>query len=524
MADIFDGYRLAEAWDEMFAAPGKPRTPYDAVVSVLQPMDPAELRFRADQLARVFTDRGVTYDFAGEERPFPLDLIPRVIDAVEWDHIARGVRQRVRALEAFLADVYGAGRAFQDGVVPWRLIFTSPRYCREVADFAPPNGVRVHVAGIDLVRDEAGRFRVLEDNVRVPSGVSYVIENRLAMTRTFPALFAEQSVHEVEEYPTRLLSALRAAAPVASRDDPVVVVLTPGVHNPAYFEHTLLARLMGVELVEGRDLFCAKNKVYVHTTRGRRPVDVIYRRVDDEFLDPLHFRPDSVVGCPGVINAARAGNVTIANGVGNGVADDKLVYTYIPDLIRYYLSEEPLLDNVESYRLDDPEVLKWALDALGELVVKPVDGAGGRGIVIGPRASQAELAVLRERVAADPRGWVAQRPVALSTSPVLIGEFLAPRHIDLRPFAVNDGEDVWVLPGGLTRVALAEGELVVNSSQGGGSKDTWVLAGQSQRSPVTGSAFPLLAKPQAGPAAAQAGPAAGRPGGPGVGRQSGPDQ
>jgi uncharacterized circularly permuted ATP-grasp superfamily protein len=231
-----------------------------------------------------------------------------------------------------------------------------------------------------------------------------------------------------------------------------------------------------------------------------------------------------VIGCPGVINAARAGHVTIANAVGNGVADDKLVYTYIPDLIRYYLSEEPLLDNVESYRLDDPEVLKWALDALGELVVKPVDGAGGRGIVIGPRASQAELAVLRERVAADPRGWVAQRPVALSTSPVLIGEFLAPRHIDLRPFAVNDGEDVWVLPGGLTRVALAEGELVVNSSQGGGSKDTWVLAGQSQRSPVTGSAFPLLAKPQAGPAAAQAGPAAGRPGGPGVGRQSGPDQ
>src|SRR5580704_2364431 len=396
VADIFDGYRLAEAWDEMFAAPGKPRAAYDALVSVLQPMDPGELRYRADQLARVFTDRGVTYDYAGEERPFPLDLIPRVIDAVEWDLVASGVRQRVKALEAFLADVYGPGRAFDDGVIPWRLVFTSEKFRREVIGVAPPNGVRVHVAGIDLVRDEAGQFRVLEDNVRVPSGVSYVIENRLAMTRTFPALFAEQSVREVEEYPSRLLAALRAAA---AKEDPTVVVLTPGVHNAAYFEHTLLARLMGVELVEGRDLFCARNKVYVHTTRGRRPVDVIYRRVDDEFLDPLHFRPDSVIGCPGVINAARAGQVTIANAVGNGVADDKLVYTYIPDLIRYYLNEQPILHNVESYRLDDPEVLKWALDALGELVVKPVDGAGGRGIVIGPRSSPAELAVLRERVA-----------------------------------------------------------------------------------------------------------------------------
>jgi uncharacterized circularly permuted ATP-grasp superfamily protein len=508
MADIFDGYRLAEAWDEMFAAPGQPRRAYHSIMSVLQPMDPAELRFRADQLARVFTDRGVTYDFAGEERPFPLDLIPRVIDAVEWDHISRGVRQRVRALEAFLADVYGAGRAFEDGVLPWRLIYTSPRFRREVADFTPPNGVRVHVAGIDLVRDEAGRFRVLEDNVRVPSGVSYVIENRLAMMRTFPALFAEQRVHEVEEYPTKLLAALRAAA---GHDDPFVVVLTPGVHNAAYFEHTLLARLMGVELVEGRDLFCSKNRVYVHTTRGRRPVDVIYRRVDDEYLDPLHFRPDSVIGCPGVINAARAGNVTIANGVGNGVADDKLVYTYIPDLIRYYLNEQPILDNVESYRLDEPDTLQWALDNLSNLVVKPVDGAGGAGIVIGPRASTTELAVLRERVAADPRGWVAQRPVALSTSPVLIGEYLAPRHIDLRPFAVNDGEDVWVLPGGLTRVALPEGELVVNSSQGGGSKDTWVLAGAENHQPKASHAFPLLATPQTRATSA-------------VTRQSGPDQ
>jgi uncharacterized circularly permuted ATP-grasp superfamily protein len=291
-----------------------------------------------------------------------------------------------------------------------------------------------------------------------------------------------------------------------------VVVLTPGVHNAAYFEHTLLARLMGVELVEGRDLFCARNRVYVHTTRGRRPVDVIYRRVDDEFLDPLQFRPDSVIGCPGMINAARAGQVTIANAVGNGVADDKLVYTYIPDLIRYYLSEEPILDNVESYRLDDPEILAWALDSLEELVVKPVDGAGGAGIVIGPKASAAELAVLRERLMADPRGWMAQRPVALSTSPVLIGEALAPRHIDLRPFAVNDGEDVWLVPGGLTRVALPEGELVVNSSQGGGSKDTWVLAGPRSATPEPPAVpFSMLAAQSA--AARMT-----------LSRQSGPDQ
>jgi uncharacterized circularly permuted ATP-grasp superfamily protein len=477
VADIFDGYRLAEAWDEMFAAPGKPRAAYDALVSVLQPMDPGELRFRADQLARVFTDRGVTYDFAGEERPFPLDLIPRVIDALEWEMVARGVKQRVLALEAFLADVYGPGHCFDDGVVPWGLVFTSEKFRREVSGINPPNGVRVHVAGIDLIRDELGRFRVLEDNVRVPSGVSYVIENRLAMTRTFPALFAEQRIHQVDEYPSRLLNALRAAAPQGVVD-PFVVVLTPGVHNAAYFEHTLLARLMGVELVEGRDLFCWRNRVYVHTTHGRRPVDVIYRRVDDDWLDPLHFRPESLLGCPGLVNAARHGTVTIANGVGNGVADDKLIYTYMPDLIRYYLGDEPILDNVESYRLDDDETLRWALSEARNLVLKPVDGAGGAGIVIGPSATDDELEDVKAKVAANPRGWMAQRPVALSTSPVLIGEKLAPRHIDLRPFAVNDGNDVWVLPGGLTRVALPEGELKVNSSQGGGSKDTWVLAGE----------------------------------------------
>ena len=475
MADIFDSYQLAAAWDEMFELPGAPRGPYQGLVAALQPLDPAELRYRADQLARIFTDRGVTFDYAGEERPFPLDLIPRIIDAVEWDLISRGVRQRVLALEAFLADVYGQARVVDDGVVPWHLLATSRQFHRAAHGLTPPNGVRIHIAGIDLIRDERGKFCVLEDNVRIPSGVSYVLENRLAMTRTFPALFAEQHVRQVDSYPARLLAALRAAAPAARRD-PVVVVLSPGVSNAAYFEHTLLARLMGVELVEGRDLLAADNQVFVHTTAGLRPVDVIYRRVDDDFLDPLHFRPDSVLGCPGLLNAARAGQVTIANAVGNGVADDKLIYTYVPDLIRSYLSEEPLLSNVETHRLGDPDVLDWALGRLDQLVLKPVDGAGGSGIVIGPHADEQTLARLRDQVASSPRSWIAQRPVALSTSPVLIGERLAPRHIDLRPFAVHDGSDVWVLPGGLTRVALPEGALVVNSSQGGGSKDTWVLA------------------------------------------------
>jgi uncharacterized circularly permuted ATP-grasp superfamily protein len=516
VADIFDGYRLAEAWDEMFAAPGKPRAAYDALVSVLQPMDPAELRYRADQLARVFTDRGVTYDYAGEERAMPTDLIPRVIDAAEWDLVARGVRQRVRVLEAFLADVYGPGHAFDDGVLPWSLVFTSEKFRREVAGITPQNGVRVHVAGIDLIRDEQGRFRVLEDNVRVPSGVSYVLENRLAMTRLFPALFGDQKIHEVDEYPSRLLAALRAAAPHGVVD-PFIVVLTPGLHNAAYFEHTLLARLMGVELVEGRDLFCWRNRVYVHTTHGRRPVDVIYRRVDDDWLDPLQFRPESLLGCPGLVNAARQGTVTIANGVGNGVADDKLIYTYMPDLTRYYLGEEPILENVESYRLDDPDVLDWVLAETASLVLKPVDGAGGAGIVIGPSATEAELTAVRAAVRANPRGWMAQRPIALSTSPVLVGEKLAPRHIDLRPFAVNDGSDVWVLPGGLTRVALREGELKVNSSLGGGSKDTWVLARGRLVEPLAEATERLEMAMPAAAAAPEVDLAA-------VSRQSGPEQ
>jgi uncharacterized circularly permuted ATP-grasp superfamily protein len=482
MADVFDQYAMAEAWDEMFVRPGEPRAAYRSLFAALQPLSVSDLRARADQLGRVFTDRGVTFAYAGEERPFPLDLIPRIIDAAEWDRLTDAVRQRVQALERFLADVYGAGQVLADGVVPRRLVLTSAHFHREAAGIEPANGVRVHVSGVDLIRDEAGEFRVLEDNLRIPSGVSYVIENRRALSQTLPSLFADARVHPVDDYPARLLAALRASAP-ESVSDPCVVVLTPGVYNAAYFEHALLARLMGVELVEGRDLHCAGNRVFMRTTQGDRPVHVVYRRVDDEFLDPLHFRPDSIIGCPGIVNAARAGNVSLANAIGNGVADDKLLYTYVPDLIRYYLNEEPLISNVETYRLDTPDVLHDVLSRLDELVLKPVDGAGGKGIVIGPHATSSTLDVLRSTVEADPRGWIAQRPVSLSTSPTLIGDKLAPRHIDLRPFAVNDGSDVWLLPGGLTRVALPEGTLVVNSSQGGGSKDTWVLAREPAPAP-----------------------------------------
>jgi uncharacterized circularly permuted ATP-grasp superfamily protein len=389
------------------------------------------------------------------------------------------VAQRVRALEAFLNDVYDKMTVVSDGVIPRQLVTTSAHFHRQVHGFEPAGGVRVHISGIDVVRDAAGTFRVLEDNVRVPSGVSYVLENRRAMAKGLPEAFGQQLIRPVEEYPRRLLSALRKTAP-SGVDDPTVVVLTPGVFNSAYFEHTLLAGLMGVELVEGRDLICRGNRVYMRTTAGEQRVDVIYKRIDDEFLDPLQFRADSMLGCPGLVNAARAGGVTIANAVGNGVADDKLVYSYVPDLIRYYLNEEPVIANVDTFRLEEKDAREYVLDNLAELVVKPVDGSGGKGLVIGPDASKDELEALRKRVIADPRGWIAQPVLQLSTVPTLSGDKFGPRHVDLRPFAVNDGEDVWVLPGGLTRVALKEGSLIVNSSQGGGSKDTWVLADSPQ--------------------------------------------
>jgi uncharacterized circularly permuted ATP-grasp superfamily protein len=481
MADLFEGYGAAAKprlgvlpWDEMFSSETEVRPPYAEIHRTLSRMSREEIRGRTDALAKSYLAQGVTFDFAGEERPFPIDAVPRVIEQAEWQQVSSGVSQRVRALEAFLADVYGPQRAVRDGVLPASLITSSSHFHREAAGVVPANGVRIQVSGIDLIRDEHGTWRVLEDNVRVPSGVSYVISNRRVMAQTLPELFVSMRVRPVGDYPARLLQALRASAPTGV-DDPTVVVLTPGVFNSAYFEHTLLARLMGVELVEGRDLFCSGGKVWMRTTSGPTRVDVIYRRVDDEFLDPLNFRADSMLGSPGMMLAARLGNVTIANAVGNGVADDKLVYTYVPDLIRYYLAEEPILPNVDTWRLEDPGALEEVLDRLDELVVKPVDGSGGKGLVVGPDATRAELDLLRARLIEDPRGWIAQPVVQLSTIPTLVEDGMRPRHADLRPFAVNDGHDVWVLPGGLTRVALPEGQLVVNSSQGGGSKDTWVV-------------------------------------------------
>jgi uncharacterized circularly permuted ATP-grasp superfamily protein len=474
MADLFEDYLPGPGWDEMFGDSGVPRAAYETLHAALRPLAGSDLRLRADVLARAFLDQGITFALKGVERPFPMDIIPRIITAAQWRHVESGVAQRVRALEAFLADVYGPGAALRDGIVPNRVVMTSQHFIREASGVVPANGVRIQIAGVDLIRDERGDFRVLEDNVRTPSGVSYVMENRRFMATVLPEVFASTRIRAVEAYPSMLLNALRSAAP-RGVDEPTVVVLTPGVHNSAYFEHTLLAREMGVELVEGRDLICVGNEVAMRTTAGEQRVDVIYRRIDDEFLDPVHFRTDSMLGCAGLLNAARAGNVTIANAVGNGVADDKLLYTYVPDLIRYYLGETPLLDNVETYRLDDPDVLAHVLANLDTLVVKPVDGSGGAGIVIGSQASDEQLAIVRDQLTRDPRGFIAQREVKLSMVPTLIGDRLRPRHCDLRPFAVNDGNKVWVLPGGLTRVALPEGALVVNSSQGGGSKDTWVL-------------------------------------------------
>ena len=475
MADLLTHYRAGAAFDEMVDDEGSVRPSYRAIHETLDRSTPAELKLIAESLANNYVQAGVTFDVGGVERPFPLDLVPRVIASPEWETIEAGVAQRVRALEAFLADVYSDARVISDGVIPSQLITSSSHYHRAVWGVQPENGVRIHVAGVDLIRTPQGDVRVLEDNVRVPSGVSYVMTNRSAMITALPEAFANQRIRPVAGYPQRLLAALRAAGQPTT-DNPTVVVLTPGVYNSAYFEHTLLARTMGVELVEGRDLECRRGKVFMRTTAGLRRVDVIYRRLDDEFLDPVFFRSDSMLGVPGLVNAVRTGGVALANAIGNGVADDKLIYTYVPDLIRYYLHEEPVIANVDTWRLEEDEAREEVLDRLDELVVKPVDGSGGKGIVIGPRATREELDALRARVIADPRGWIAQPVVQLSTVPTLIEDRLRPRHVDLRPFAVNSGDAIYVLPGGLTRVALPEGELVVNSSQGGGSKDTWVLS------------------------------------------------
>ncbi|MDN6302518.1 MAG: circularly permuted type 2 ATP-grasp protein, partial [Brachybacterium sp.] len=483
---LFHSARTGAGGDEMFAPDGTVRPTYRALHDALAGLGPEEFRSRSDSLARSYLDQGITFDHAGEERPFPIDAIPRLIDAEEWARVSAGISQRVRALERFLDDLYNDQSAIADGVIPDELVTSSSYVVEEMRGYTPPNGVRIHISGIDLVRDGDGEFRVLEDNVRTPSGVSYVLSNRRAMAQSFPELFADRPVRRVGEYPGRLLSALQAAAPDIPDDEATVVVLTPGRYNSAYFEHSLLARTMGVDLVEASDLVERNERIYMRTTAGLRRVDVIYKRTDDDFIDPEVFRPDSMLGVPGLVRAVLAGNVVVANGIGNGIGDDKLTYTYVPDLIRYYLCEEPILPNVDTWRLEESESRAEVLDRLEELVVKPVDGSGGKGIVIGPAATTEELDALRARLQDDPRGWIAQPVVQLSTIPTLVEEGPEPRHVDLRPFALNSGDDVWVLPGGLTRVALPRGEMIVNSSRGGGYKDTWVLA--AERTASTGPA------------------------------------
>ncbi len=474
-----------DALDELLEV-GVPRPLVESMWDSLSKIGPQGLLQRGLQRDTYLSMQGITFTLSGQERPLPIDLIPRVIEAKEWRIVETGLRQRILALEAFLDDIYGGQQILNDRVVPRALITSSEHFHRCAHGLRPPNGVRVHVAGIDIVRDEAGVLRVLEDNLRCPSGVSYVLENRRTLAHVVPELFSEYAVRSVQDYPAQLLRSLLASAPEGVRD-PTIVVLTPGVYNSAHFEHAFLARRMGVELVEGRDLFCKGNRLFMRTTSGSAPVHVVYRRIDDDYIDPVHFRSNSVLGVPGMLSAARAGNIAIANAVGNGVADDKALYPYVPQIIEYYLSETPILPNVDTYDLRDPESLAYVLANIETMVIKPVAGSGGYGVVIGSKATREEIEQSRRAITEDPRGWVAQPVVNLSTCPTVLEDgSVAPRHVDLRPFAVNTGSDIWVLPGGLTRVALVEGSLVVNSSQGGGSKDTWVLADRGSDQDETG--------------------------------------
>ena len=483
----FEDYDLDGFFDEAVDGEGRLREHYRGVAEALSALEAGDLARAERRRTAAFQTQGITFTVyddddesvaaaGGIERTFPMDLVPRIIPADEWAHLERGLVQRVTALNRFLDDLYVGGMEIvKDGVVPRWLLLSSDGFMPEAFGVPVPLGARCLVAGIDVVRDEHGTYRVLEDNLRCPSGISYVVENRSALTRVLPNLFAGERVRPVDQYGLMLLHALQRVGPPAAGDSPTVVVLTPGIYNSAYFEHVFLASQMGVELVEGRDLVVEDHVVHMRTTQGLRRVDVIYRRIDDDYLDPVVFRPDSALGVPGLMAAARAGNVTIANAVGNGVADDKAVYAFVPEMIRYYLSEEPILDNVPTYLLWDREQREAVLDRLDELVVKPVAEAGGYGLVIGPHATDAELEQVRQQIMADPRNYIAQELVNLSRHPCLVGDHLEGRHVDLRPFVLS-GQQVEVVPGGLTRVALRKGSLVVNSSQGGGSKDTWVLA------------------------------------------------
>ena len=471
-------YLLDNAYDEMFAGPEELHPHYEPLFNRFSSLPAAELQRRKHSAELSFLNQGITFtvygrDDGGKEHIFPYDLVPRIITAAEWATVELGLTQRITALNLFLKDIYNEGRILKDGIVPREIVYSCKHFRRQMVGLQVPRNVYVAICGTDLIRMENGEFVVLEDNLRVPSGVSYMLTNRRVMKRIFPQLFQSYNVRPIEQYTQLLLGTLRSLAP-EGRPEPNIVLLSPGVFNSAYFEHAYLARQMGIELVEGRDLVTHDNIIYMRTTSGLRRVDVIYRRVDDDFIDPMAFRGDSILGVSGLFNAYRAGNVTLANAFGTGVADDKALYAYVPKLIKYFLSEDPILDNVETYLLTEPAERQHVLAHLERYVVKAVGESGGYGMLIGPHSTAEQRAEFRDRIEADPRNYIAQPTLMLSRAPCFFDGRVEPRHVDLRPYILC-GDKVTIVPGALTRVALRSGSLVVNSSQGGGSKDTWVL-------------------------------------------------
>jgi len=477
MQGLFESYDRGGFFDEMFSDDGRVRPHYALLRERFCQMDPSEFEHKRALAEKSYLNQGVTFTVysgdEGTERIMPFDLIPRIIPATEWEIIERGLVQRLTALNLFLHDIYHEQRIIEEGIIPAEIVLSAKHYRPELVGFNVPRNIYIHVCGTDLIRGADGQYYVLEDNGRCPSGVSYLLENRQAMKRVFPKLFSRYPVRPVDRYPQELLAALRHVAPNGN-PDPTVVVLTPGIYNSAYFEHSFLARAMGIEIVVGRDLVVEKSRVFMKTTKGLKQVDVIYRRIDDDFLDPTVFRKDSALGVPGIVDAYRAGNVNLANAIGTGVADDKVTYYYVPAMIKFYLGEDPILPNVETFLSAVETDRKYILDHLPELVVKAANESGGYGMMIGPHASQEEIAKFRDAIIADPRGYIAQPVIQLSRSPCCNDGKLEGRHIDLRPYILS-GEKTVIIPGGLTRVAMRKGSLVVNSSQGGGSKDTWVL-------------------------------------------------
>ena len=466
-------------FDEMKGSGDAVRPAYAELSSWLNEVKPDVLDFRRREAELLFRRIGITFAVYGDpeaqERLIPFDVIPRIIAAKEWELLTRGLEQRVKAINAYIKDVYGRREILRAGIVPDELVFQNPVFRPEMNGQKVPHDIYVHIAGIDIIRLDADTFYVLEDNARTPSGVSYMLENREIMLRLFPELFSRYRVAPVENYPDELLATLKSVAPPSASSEPNVVLLTPGVYNSAYYEHSFLADKLGIDLVEGRDLIVKGDVLFMRTTEGLKRVDVIYRRIDDDFLDPLVFRADSALGVPGLMSAYQAGSVTPANAVGTGIADDKAVYSYMPEIVKFFLGEEPLLKNVPTWRCREREHLSYVLDNIEDLVVKEVHGSGGYGMLIGPKADKATIAAFSAKLKADPTNFIAQPTLALSTCPTCVEEGIAPRHVDLRPFVLTGRDRIRIVPGGLTRVALKKGSLVVNSSQGGGTKDTWVL-------------------------------------------------